>query len=335
MDATLAFPLLVGLVGIALLFDFLNGLHDAANSIATIVSTRVLRPQYAVIWAAFFNFIAFLFFGLHVAETLGKGIIDPGIVNPLVIFAALMGAIIWNVVTWIFGIPSSSSHALIGGLVGAGLARTGFDAVVWSGLIKTASAIFLSPAIGFLLALILVLTVSWLFVRQTPFAVDRTFRVMQFISASLYSLGHGGNDAQKTMGIIAVLLFSQGYLGGEFHVPFWVVITCQAAMALGTLMGGWRIVHTMGSKITRLNPMQGFCAETGGAITLFAATWLGIPVSTTHTITGAIIGVGAARRVSAVRWGVAGNIVWAWIITLPSAAAISALFFLVINAVTG
>jgi PiT family inorganic phosphate transporter len=335
MDATLAFPLLVGLVGIALLFDFLNGLHDAANSIATIVSTRVLRPQYAVMWAAFFNFIAFLFFGLHVAETLGKGIIDPGIVSPLVIFAALMGAIIWNVVTWIFGIPSSSSHALIGGLVGAGLAKTGFDAVVWSGLIKTASAIFLSPAIGFLLALILVLVVSWLFVRQTPFAVDRTFRVMQFISASLYSLGHGGNDAQKTMGIIAVLLYSQGYLGGEFYVPFWVVITCQAAMALGTLMGGWRIVHTMGSKITRLNPMQGFCAETGGAITLFAATWLGIPVSTTHTITGAIIGVGAARRVTAVRWGIAGNIVWAWIITLPSAAAISALFFLTFNAFSG
>ena len=335
MDASLAFPLLVGLVGIALLFDFLNGLHDAANSIATIVSTRVLRPQYAVMWAAFFNFIAFLFFGLHVAETLGKGIIDPSIVSPLVIFAALMGAIIWNVVTWIFGIPSSSSHALIGGLVGAGLAKTGFDAVVWSGLIKTASAIFLSPAFGFLLALVLVLTVSWLFVRQTPFAVDRTFRIMQFISASLYSLGHGGNDAQKTMGIIAVLLYSQGYLGGEFYVPFWVVITCQAAMALGTLMGGWRIVHTMGSKITRLNPMQGFCAETGGAITLFAATWLGIPVSTTHTITGAIIGVGAARRVTAVRWGIAGNIVVAWIVTLPSAAAISALFYLVINAVAG
>ena len=332
MDASLAFPLLVGLVGIALLFDFLNGLHDAANSIATIVSTRVLRPQYAVMWAAFFNFIAFLFFGLHVAETLGKGIIDPSIVSPLVIFAALMGAIIWNVVTWIFGIPSSSSHALIGGLVGAGLAKTGFDAVVWSGLIKTASAIFLSPAFGFLLALVLVLTVSWLFVRQTPFAVDRTFRIMQFISASLYSLGHGGNDAQKTMGIIAVLLYSQGYLGGEFYVPFWVVITCQAAMALGTLMGGWRIVHTMGSKIPRLNPMQGFCAETGGAITLFAATWLGIPVSTTHTITGAIIGVGAARRVTAVRWGLAGNIVWAWIITLPSAAAISALFYLTLNA---
>jgi len=335
MDATLALPLLIALIGIALLFDFLNGLHDAANSIATIVSTRVLRPQYAVMWAAFFNFIAFLFFGLHVAETLGRGIIDPSIVSPLVIFAALMGAIIWNVVTWIFGIPSSSSHALIGGLVGAGLARTGFDAVVWSGLLKTASAIFLSPALGFFLALVLVLIVSWIFVRQTPFAVDRTFRVMQFISASLYSLGHGGNDAQKTMGIIAVLLYSQGYLGGEFYVPFWVVITCQAAMALGTLMGGWRIVHTMGSKITRLNPMQGFCAETGGALTLFGATWLGIPVSTTHTITGAIIGVGAARRVSAVRWGVASNIVWAWIITLPSAAAISALFYLVFNAISG
>ncbi|WP_234188857.1 inorganic phosphate transporter [Shinella sp. NM-101] len=335
MEATLALPLLVGLVGIALIFDFLNGLHDAANSIATIVSTRVLRPQYAVMWAAFFNFIAFLFFGLHVAETLGKGIIDPAIVSPLVIFAALMGAIIWNVVTWIFGIPSSSSHALIGGLVGAGLAKTGFDAVVWSGLLKTASAIFLSPAFGFFLALVLVLIVSWIFVRQTPFAVDRTFRIMQFISASLYSLGHGGNDAQKTMGIIAVLLYSQGYLGGEFYVPFWVVITCQTAMALGTLMGGWRIVHTMGSKITRLNPMQGFCAETGGAITLFGATWLGIPVSTTHTITGAIIGVGAARRVSAVRWGIAGNIVWAWIITLPSAAAISALFYLVANAIFG
>ncbi|MBD8554212.1 inorganic phosphate transporter [Rhizobium sp. CFBP 8762] len=327
MDATLAFPLLLALIGIALLFDFLNGLHDAANSIATIVSTRVLRPQFAVMWAAFFNFIAFLFFGLHVAETLGTGIINPDIISPAVIFSALMGAIIWNVVTWIFGIPSSSSHALVGGLVGAGLAKTGLDAVVLSGLLKTASAIFLSPMIGFLLALLLVLLVSWAFVRQTPFAVDRTFRVMQFISASLYSLGHGGNDAQKTMGIIAVLLYSQGYLGGEFYVPFWVVISCQAAMAMGTLFGGWRIVHTMGSKITRLNPMQGFCAETGGAITLFAATWLGIPVSTTHTITGAIVGVGAARRVSAVRWGLAGNIVIAWIVTLPAAALISALTF--------
>jgi PiT family inorganic phosphate transporter len=324
MDATLAFPLLAGLIAIALFFDFLNGLHDAANSIATIVSTRVLRPQYAVAWAAFFNFIAFLFFGLHVAETLGTGIIDPAIVSPLVIFAALMGAIVWNIVTWVFGIPSSSSHALVGGLVGAGLAKVGFSSIVWSGLLKTAGAIVMSPMIGFLLALFLVLIVSWIFVRQTPFAVDRTFRILQFVSASLYSLGHGGNDAQKTMGIIAILLYSQGYLGGSFHVPLWVVLSCQSAMALGTLFGGWRIVHTMGSKITRLNPMQGFCAETGGALTLFGATWLGIPVSTTHTITGAIIGVGAARRVSAVRWGLAGNIVVAWVVTLPAAALIAA-----------
>ena len=329
MEATLALPLLIALIGVALLFDFLNGLHDAANSIATIVSTRVLRPQYAVAWAAFFNFIAFLFFGLHVAETIGKGIIDPGIVTPQVIFAALMGAIIWNVVTWIFGIPSSSSHALIGGLIGAGVAKTGGSAIVFSGVFKTVLAIFMSPMIGFLLALFLVLIVSWVFVRQTPFAVDRTFRVMQFVSASMYSLGHGGNDAQKTMGIIAVLLFSQGYLGSTFHVPFWVVISCQAAMAVGTLFGGWRIVHTMGSKITKLNPMQGFCAETGGALTLFGATWLGIPVSTTHTITGAIVGVGAAKRVSAVRWGLASNILIAWIITLPSAALISAAFYFV------
>ena len=321
---TLALPLLIGLVGIALLFDFLNGLHDAANSIATIVSTRVLRPQYAVFWAAFFNFIAFLFFGLNVATTLGKGIIDPAIVTPHVVFAALMGAIVWNIVTWLAGIPSSSSHALVGGLVGAGLAKTGFSSVIWSGLIKTASAIFLSPAFGFFLALMLVLAVSWTFVKRTPFAVDKTFRHLQFVSASLYSLGHGGNDAQKTMGIIAVLLYSQGYLGGEFHIPFWVVIACQSAMALGTLLGGWRIVHTMGSKITRLNPMQGFCAETGGAITLFVATHFGIPVSTTHTITGAIVGVGTARRVSAVRWGIAGNIVIAWIITMPAGAAIAA-----------
>ena len=327
MEATLALPLLVALIGVALFFDFLNGLHDAANSIATIVSTRVLRPQYAVAWAAFFNFIAFLFFGLHVAETIGKGIIDPGIVTPQVIFAALMGAIIWNIVTWIFGIPSSSSHALVGGLIGAGVAKTGGSAIVFSGVFKTVLAIFMSPMIGFLLALFLVLIVSWIFVRQTPFAVDRTFRVMQFVSASMYSLGHGGNDAQKTMGIIAVLLFSQGYLGSTFHVPFWVVISCQAAMAIGTLFGGWRIVHTMGSKITRLNPMQGFCAETGGALTLFGATWLGIPVSTTHTITGAIVGVGAARRVSAVRWGVAKSIVVAWVVTLPATAAISALTY--------
>lgn len=332
MDASLAFPLLVGLIGIALLFDFLNGLHDAANSIATIVSTRVLRPQYAVLWAAFFNFIAFLFFGLHVAETLGRGIVSADVVNPAVVFSALVAAISWNLITWHYGIPSSSSHALIGGLVGAGLAKAGFSAIVWSGIAKTTAAIVLSPAAGFLLALVLVFVVSWAFVRYTPFAVDRTFRVMQFMSASLYSLGHGGNDAQKTMGIIAVLLYSQGMLGDTFYVPFWVVISCQAVLAAGTLFGGWRIVHTMGSKITRLNPMQGFCAETGGAITLFGATWLGIPVSTTHTITGAIVGVGAARRLSAVRWGIAGNIVWAWVITIPTTAAIAAAVYWLTNA---
>ncbi|HEY6917301.1 MAG TPA: inorganic phosphate transporter [Allosphingosinicella sp.] len=327
MDATLAFPLLAALIGVALLFDFLNGLHDAANSIATIVSTRVLRPQYAVAWAAFFNFIAFLFFGLHVAETIGKGIVDASVIDPQVIFGALMGAILWNVITWVLGIPSSSSHALIGGLLGAGIAKAGISVVVWDGVIKTSVAIFLSPTIGMFVALLLVLITSWLMRRVPANEADRRFRRLQLVSASLYSLGHGGNDAQKTMGIIAVLLFSQGMLGSEFHVPFWVVISCQAAMGLGTLMGGWRIVHTMGSKITRLTPAQGFCAETGGAIMLFAATWLGIPVSTTHTITGAIVGVGSARRVSAVRWGVASNIVVAWVITLPAAALIGAGFY--------
>jgi PiT family inorganic phosphate transporter len=330
-DVILAAPVLIGLIAIALLFDFLNGLHDAANSIATIVSTRVLRPRYAVLWAAFFNFIAFLFFGLHVAETVGKGIVHAEVIDPAVIFAALIGAIVWNVITWVLGIPSSSSHALIGGLVGAGVAKAGFGSVVVSGLLKTTFAIVLSPMTGFVLALVLVLAVSWLFVRQTPFFADKTFRILQFASASLYSLGHGGNDAQKTMGIIAVLLFSQGLLGPDFYVPFWVVIVCQAAMALGTLMGGWRIVHTMGSRITRLTPMQGFCAETGGAITLFMATWLGIPVSTTHTITGAIVGVGAARRTNAVRWGVARHIVVAWVLTLPMAAAISAACYLIVE----
>jgi PiT family inorganic phosphate transporter len=327
MDATLTFPLLLGLIAVALLFDFLNGLHDAANSIATIVSTRVLRPQYAVGWAAFFNFIAFLFFGLHVAQTIGTGIIAPDLVDPRIIFGALMGAISWNVITWWAGIPSSSSHALIGGLVGAGLAKAGLDAIVWTGLGKTAGAIVLSPFTGFVLALVLVFVVSWSFLKATPYAVDNLFRSLQFVSASLYSLGHGGNDAQKTMGIIAVLLYSQGMLGSEFHVPFWVVITCQLAMALGTLFGGWRIVHTMGSKITRLTPVQGFCAETGGAITLFMATGLGIPVSTTHTITGSIVGVGAARRVSAVRWKVASRIVVAWVVTLPASALIAAAFY--------
>jgi PiT family inorganic phosphate transporter len=325
--ATLALPILIGLIGVALLFDFLNGLHDAANSIATIVSTRVLSPQYAVAWAAFFNFIAFLFFGLHVAQTIGTGIVDAGAIDPRVVFGALMGAIAWNVITWWAGIPSSSSHALVGGLLGAGVAKAGFGIIVWGGVTKTGLAIFLSPAIGFLLALMLMLLVSWIFVRSSPHAVDNLFRKAQFVSAAAYSLGHGGNDAQKTMGIIAVLLYSQGYLGSEFSVPFWVVITCQAAMGLGTLFGGWRIVRTMGTRITRLSPMQGFCAETGGSIMLFVATHFGIPVSTTHTITGCIIGVGAARRTSSVRWGVATDILVAWIITIPAAAAMGALFY--------
>jgi PiT family inorganic phosphate transporter len=327
MDVVLSLPVLVSLIAVALAFDFLNGLHDAANSIATIVSTRVLRPHYAVAWAAFFNFIAFLFFGLHVANTLGTGIIAAHVIDPRLIFGALMGAIIWNLITWGLGIPSSSSHALVGGLVGAGIAKAGIAAIVWRGLVPTVVAIAGSPLIGFLLALLMVLALSWLFLRATPFAVDRTFQRLQFISASLYSLGHGGNDAQKTMGIIAVLLYSQGALGAKFYVPFWVVIACQIAMALGTLIGGWRIVKTMGSKITRLTPMQGFCAEAGGSITLFAATWLGIPVSTTHTITGSIIGVGAARKMSAVRWSVANNIVIAWIITIPAAGLIAAMFY--------
>ena len=325
--AVLDLPLLIALIGVALAFDFINGLHDAANSIATVVSTRVLRPRYAVFWAAFFNFIAFLFFGLNVAHTIGTGIVTPEIVDDRVVFGALMGAIAWNVITWLLGIPSSSSHALVGGLIGAGWAKTGWSAIVWSGVSKTGAAIVLSPLTGFALALVLVLVVSWIFVRSTPYAVDNTFRSLQFVSASLYSLGHGGNDAQKTMGIIAVLLYAHGQLGREFHVPFWVVLTCQAAMGLGTLTGGWRIVKTMGSKITRLTPVQGFCAETGGSITLFMATYLGIPVSTTHTITGAIIGVGAARKVSSVRWNVTYDIVLAWIITIPASAAIAALFY--------
>jgi len=322
-----SFPLLVGLIFIALLFDFLNGLHDAANSIATIVSTRVLSPRYAVLWAAFFNFIAFLFFGLHVAETIGKGIVEASVIDPRVVFGALMGAIVWNVVTWIGGIPSSSSHALVGGLLGAGIAKAGSPGIVWAGVLKTASGIVLSPAVGFTLAIVLVVIVTWTFARMSPYVVDRYFRIFQFLSAALYSIGHGANDAQKTMGIIAVLLNSQGYLSGTFHVPLWVILAAQSAMGLGTLFGGWRIVKTMGSKITRLTPMQGFCAETGGAITLFLATELGVPVSTTHTITGAIIGVGAARRVSAVRWGVARGILVAWIVTIPASALIAALFY--------
>ncbi len=329
MDISSATLTLWFLIAVALAFDFLNGLHDAANSIATIVSTRVLKPRYAVMWAALFNFIAFLFFGVHVAHTVGSGIVSVQIVTDRVIFAALSGAIVWNVITWMAGIPSSSSHALVGGLVGAGLAKAGLSAIVWSGVSQTAAGIVASPMFGFILALLLVLVVSWLFVRMRPGAVDRVFRSAQFVSASLYSLGHGGNDAQKTMGVIAVLLFAHSGGKGAFNIPMWVVLSCQAAMALGTLAGGWRIVHTMGAKITRLSPMQGFCAETGGAITLFAATYMGVPVSTTHTITGAIVGVGAARRTAAVRWGLARRIVVAWIVTMPMAGLIGALAFAV------
>ncbi len=327
MDGALALPLLFALIAVALAFDFLNGMNDAANSIATIVSTRVLRPQYAVAWAAFFNFIAFMVFGLHVAETVGRGIVEANIIDARVVFAALTGAIVWQVITNRLGIPSSSSHALIGGLVGAGMAKAGSVAVVWAGVMKTVAGIVLAPGMGCVIALFLVLFVSWTFVRFTPFGVDRFFRRAQFVSASLYALGHGGNDAQKTMGIIAVLLYSQGYMGTNFYVPFWVVLACQFAMAAGTLAGGWRIVRTMGSKITRLTPMQGCCAETAGSIMLFVATELGIPVSTTHTITGSIIGVGAAKRVSAVRWSVAQGIVIAWIITIPAAGLMAALFY--------
>jgi PiT family inorganic phosphate transporter len=328
MDAgTLTFPLLLALIGIAIAFDFLNGMNDAANSIATVVSTRVLRPHHAVALAAFFNFVAFLVFGLHVAETVGRGIVEASIVDARVIFGALVGAITWQVITNRVGIPSSSSHALIGGLVGAGLAKAGFSAVLWTGVMKTVAGIVLAPGLGCVIALFLMLLVSWTFRRFTPYGVDHIFRRVQLVSASAYALGHGGNDAQKTMGIIAVLLYSEGHLGANFYVPFWVVLACQAAIAAGTLAGGWRIVKTMGSKITRLTPVQGACAETGGSIMLFVATELGIPVSTTHTITGSIIGVGAARRVSAVRWGVAKEIVTAWIITIPAAAAMAAFFY--------
>lgn len=328
MTGSLNLPMLIGLIVVALAFDFLNGLHDTANSIATLVSTRMLRPRYAVIWAAFFNFVAFLVFGVHVARTIGVGIVSADVMDANVIFGALMGAISWNLITWWVGIPSSSSHALIGGLVGAGVLKAGIGSIVWPGLLTTAAFIVLSPLLGFLLALVLVLVVSWSFVRANPRTVEPAFQWLQFGAASLISLGHGGNDAQKTMGIIAVLLFSQGRLSGDFYVPFWVVITCQAAMGLGTLIGGWRIVNTVGSKITRMTPVQGCCASAGGAIMLFAATFLGIPVSTTHTVTGAVIGVGAARRVSAVRWNIASNIVVAWVITLPAAALMAALCYL-------
>ena len=323
----LAFPLLVGLIALALAFDFLNGLHDAANSIATVVSTRLLSPVMAVLFAAAGNFAAYWLVGLHVAETVGKGIIDKDIVTPSVVFGALVGAMFWNVVTWLKGIPSSSSHALIGGLLGAGIAHGGFGAVESSGTTKTLLAIFLSPTLGFVLAMAMVMLTSWLFRRFQPRRAENVFKSLHLLSSAAYSISHGGNDAQKTMGIITVLLYSTGYLKGEFHVPEWVVLSCYMAIALGTLSGGWKIIKTMGTKLTRLNHHTGFCASTAGSIVVFGASAMGIPVSTTHAITGSVIGTGAARRASAVRWGVAANVVTAWFITIPASALVGAIFY--------
>jgi len=322
-SASFGFGILVTLILVALAFDFMNGFHDAANSIATVVSTRVLSPYQAVMLAAAFNFAALFVFHLSVATTVGRGIIDQGIVDHYVVFGALVGAIAWNLITWWYGIPSSSSHALIGGLVGAAVAKAGTSTLITGGILKTVAFIFISPLAGLLLGALLMLAVSWIFVRQTPSRVDRWFRRLQVFSASMYSLGHGGNDAQKTAGIIWMLLIAGGYLGTKDPLPVWVVIACYFTIALGTAFGGWRIVKTMGQRITKLKPVGGFCAETGGAVMLFVATTAGIPVSTTHTITGAILGVGAAHNVSAVRWGVAGTIVWAWVLTIPCSAFIA------------
>ena len=324
---TIALPLLFALVALALAFDFLNGLHDAANSIATVVSTRLLSPVQAVLFAAVFNFAAYWTFGLKVAETVGKGIIDKDSVTPQVIFGALVGAMVWNIITWWKGIPSSSSHALIGGLVGAGTMHAGPHAIVLAGITKTTSAIVLSPVVGLLISMLLMLATSWLFMRATASRAEGLFKKLHLFSAAAYSLGHGANDAQKTMGLIAVLLYSQGMLGGTFHVPGWVVLSCYTAIGLGTLSGGWKIIETMGTRITKLSQHQGFCASAGGSIMLFAASTFGIPVSTTHTITGCVVGVGAARRSSAVRWGVAQRVVMAWLITIPASAAVGALAY--------
>ena len=316
----------VGLVAVALLFDFMNGFHDAANSIATVVSTGVLKPQQAVAFAALANVIAYFIFHLKVAATVGRGTIDPSIIDHYVIFGALVGAIGWNVITWIYGIPSSSSHALIGGLVGAAMAKSGPHSLNVDGLLKTVSFIFISPLLGFILGSCFMLAVSWLFFRTPPSRVDRYFRRLQLVSAGLYSLGHGGNDAQKTIGVIWMLLIASNFVSATADAPpAWVIASCYFAIGLGTLFGGWRIVRTMGQKITKLKPVGGFCAEAGGSITLFVASWLGIPVSTTHTITGAIVGVGATRKLSAVRWGVAGRIVWAWVLTIPASAVMAAI----------
>ena len=328
----LALPLLIGLIAIALAFDFLNGLHDAANSIATVVATRLLTPAKAVAFAAFFNFAAYFLSlavpELHrVADTIGKGLIDKDLVTPAVVFGALIGAMFWNVVTWLKGIPSSSSHALVGGIIGAGVAHAGLTGVQWTGLNKTLVAIVLSPTLGLMLTMLIMLGTSWLGVRASARGAERTFRALHLLSAATYSLGHGLNDAQKTMGIIAVLLYSTGYLNGEFHVPHWVAISCYIAIGLGTLSGGWRIIETMGSRITKLSQHQGFSASTGGSVMLITASYYGIPVSTTHTITGCVIGAGAARRASAVRWGVARSVMTAWVITIPASAAVAALFY--------
>jgi PiT family inorganic phosphate transporter len=327
-SAQIAFWVVALLVALALLFDFMNGFHDAANSIATVVSTGVLKPQQAVLFAAFFNVIAIAVFQLKVAATVGKGIVDPGIVDHHVVFGALMGAIAWNFITWLYGIPSSSSHALIGGIVGAVIAKSGFSHLILGGIGKTVLFIFVSPLLGYLLASLLMVAVAWLFRRSSPLRVDTWFRRLQLVSAGLYSLGHGGNDAQKTIGLIWMLLVASGYMAATDKAPpNWVIFSCYIAIGMGTMFGGWRIVRTMGQKITRLKPVGGFCAETGGAITLFLATALGIPVSTTHTITGAIVGVGSVQRASAVRWGVAGTIVWAWIFTIPASALVAGLFY--------
>ncbi|HEU0257945.1 MAG TPA: anion permease [Burkholderiales bacterium] len=315
----------IALVVVALAFDFMNGFHDAANSIATVVSTHVLKPYQAVVLAAFFNFAAFFAFHLSVAATVGKGIVDQGIVDQYVVFGALIGAIAWNLITWWYGIPSSSSHALIGGLVGAAVAKAGTGALIAPGLLKTIAFIFVAPVLGMVFGALLMLAVAWIFVRTTPSRVDRWFRRLQLVSASLYSLGHGGNDAQKTAGVIWMLLIASGYLGAKDPLPAWVLVSCYVMIGLGTAFGGWRIVKTMGQRITKLRPVGGFCAETGGAAMLFLATNLGIPVSTTHTITGAIVGVGTAQNVSAVRWGIAGDLLWAWVLTIPCSAFMAAL----------
>jgi len=315
------------LIALALGFDFLNGFHDSANSIATIVSTRVLTPRQAVMWAAFFNFIAFLFFGLHVAGTIGKGIVDISVMDSHIIFATLIGACAWDLITWRVGLPTSSSHALMGGMIGAALVKTGASALVWKGILTTVAFIFISPILGLVLGLVFGSAVHWIFRKKAPAQVDHIFRKGQLLSAALYSLGHGGNDAQKTMGIIAGLLFSAGLLGDKFYIPFWVVLACHGAIAIGTMSGGWRIVKTMGQKVAKLKPVDGFCAESGAAVSLFLASSLGIPVSTTHTITGSIMGVGSLRRLTAVRWGVAGQILWAWLLTIPCSALISAVTY--------